>query len=139
MRVVIAGGHGQIALLLAKRLAGAGHQPVGMIRNPDQAEDLRAAGAEPLTLDLESADAEQVAQALLGADAVVFAAGAGPNSGAERKLTLDRDGAILVARAAQPTPNPFTPARLLGYGRSLWVQGGFLLVFDAIMSWVIGQ
>lgn len=42
----------------------------------------------------------------------------------------------LVARAARPALRPITPVRLLGYGRSLWVQGGFLLVFDAVMALV---
>jgi nucleoside-diphosphate-sugar epimerase len=101
MRIVIAGGHGKIALLLARLLADAGHTPVGLIRNPAQADDVVAAGAEPAVLDLEQSDVEAVAAVLEGADAVVFAAGAGPNSGAARKLTLDRDGAVLLADAAE--------------------------------------
>lgn len=101
MRVVIAGGHGQIALLTERLLADAGHQPVGLIRNQAQADDLVAAGAEPLVLDLEQSDAATVASALAGADAVLFAAGSGPGSGAARKLTVDRDGAVLLADAAE--------------------------------------
>lgn len=100
MRVVIAGGHGQIALLTERLLADAGHQPVGLIRNPAHADDLVAAGAEPLVLDLERSDATTVAAALAGVDAVLFAAGSGPGSGAARKLTVDRDGAVLLADAA---------------------------------------
>jgi nucleoside-diphosphate-sugar epimerase len=100
MRIVIAGGHGKIALLLSRQLADASHEPVGIIRNPDQAVDLRAAGAIPLVLDLERSTVDEVAAALAGADAAVFAAGAGPDSGADRKLTLDRDGAILLADAS---------------------------------------
>jgi cytosine deaminase len=101
MRTVIAGGHGQIALRLERRLAGRGDSVVGLIRNPAQAEDLRAVGAEPAVLDLESATAEEVAAVLRGADAAVFAAGAGAGSGAERKLTVDRDAAVLLATAAE--------------------------------------
>ena len=100
MRIVIAGGHGRIALLLARRLRDRGHTPVGLIRNPDHAADLTAAGAEPLVLDLESASVADVAAVLADADAAVFAAGGGPSSGAARKLTVDRDGAILLADAA---------------------------------------
>lgn len=100
MRIIIAGGHGKIALLLSRLLANAGHEPVGIIRKPDQADDLRAAGAIPLVLDLEHSTVDEVAAALAGADATVFAAGAGPDSDADRKLTLDRDGAILLADAA---------------------------------------
>lgn len=101
MRVVIAGGHGQIALRLERLLAAGGHRPVGIIRRPEQAEDLRAAGAEPVVLDLESASPTEVAAALEGADAAVFAAGAGPGSGAGRKDTVDRAAAVLFADAAE--------------------------------------
>ncbi|GAB7304131.1 hypothetical protein MAFF212519_20000 [Clavibacter michiganensis] len=101
MRIIIAGGHGQIARLLERRLADQGHQPVGIVRNPDHASDLADAGAEALVLDLEKSGVDQVAEALRGADAVVFAAGGGPDSGPERKLTIDRDGAILLADAAE--------------------------------------
>lgn len=101
MKIVIAGGHGQIALLLASQLSTAGHEPVGIIRKPDQASDLEAVGAGAVVLDLEQGSPVELADQLTGVDAVVFAAGAGPNSGAARKLTLDRDGAILLAEAAQ--------------------------------------
>ncbi|TXN32473.1 SDR family oxidoreductase [Lacisediminihabitans profunda] len=100
MRIVIAGGHGSIALLLSSQLATLGHNPVGLIRNAAHAADVRATGAEPVVLDLEHSDVPTLALALAGADAVVFAAGAGPGSSAERKLTVDRDGAILLADAA---------------------------------------
>ncbi|WCN78690.1 SDR family oxidoreductase [Micromonospora sp. LH3U1] len=100
MRVVIAGGHGKIALLLERHLAGRGDTPVGLIRNPEQAPTLRAAGATPVVCDLEHADVTQVAAHLDGADAVIFAAGAGPGSGATRKDTVDRGAAALLADAA---------------------------------------
>src|SRR4051812_27055845 len=101
MRVVIAGGHGQIATALERLLAGRGDAAVGLIRNPGQADDLRAAGAEPVVLDLERASVDEVAAALDGADAAVFAAGAGPGSGAARKDTVDRGAAVLFADAAE--------------------------------------
>jgi uncharacterized protein YbjT (DUF2867 family) len=101
MRVVIAGGHGQIALLLGQQLAERGDHPVGLIRNPAQAGDLEARGVGPVVLDLERATAPEVAVALDGADAVVFAAGAGPDSGAARKETVDRAAAVLLADAAE--------------------------------------
>lgn len=86
---------------LERLLAARGDQAVGVIRDPKQSGDLQEAGAEPLVLDLESAGVEEVAEALRGADAVVFAAGAGPNSGAERKDTVDRGAAVLFADAAE--------------------------------------
>ncbi|MFR9775110.1 NAD(P)H-binding protein [Micromonospora sp. MS34] len=101
MRVVIAGGHGKIAKLLERELAGRGDTAIGLIRNPDHAAVLRAAGAEPVLCDLERADVNIVAGHLTGADAVVFAAGAGPGSGAARKDTVDRAAAVLLADAAQ--------------------------------------
>ncbi|MFI0898653.1 NAD(P)H-binding protein [Streptomyces sp. NPDC020983] len=101
MRIVIAGGHGQIARRVERLLADRGDHAVGLIRNPDQADDLRDAGAQPVVLDLEATPAESVATALVGADAAVFAAGAGPGSGVDRKQTVDRDAAVLLADAAE--------------------------------------
>jgi uncharacterized protein YbjT (DUF2867 family) len=101
MRVVIAGGHGKIALILEKLLAERGDTVAGLIRNPDHAPDLEAVGAQAVVLDLEEASVERVTPALRGADAVVFAAGAGPGSGAARKDTVDRAAAVLLADAAE--------------------------------------
>jgi uncharacterized protein YbjT (DUF2867 family) len=101
MRIVIAGGHGQIALLLERALSQRGDSVAGIVRNPVQIVDLEAAGATALILDLEKASVDEVAAQLGGADAVVFAAGAGPGSGAARKDTVDRDAAILFADAAE--------------------------------------
>jgi uncharacterized protein YbjT (DUF2867 family) len=101
MRVVIAGGHGQIALRLERRLAAAGHEPVGVVRNPDHVADLEKAGAESVVLDLEKASVADLAAVVDGADAVVFAAGGGPGSGAARKETVDRGAAALLADAAE--------------------------------------
>ncbi|MFJ9851417.1 NAD(P)H-binding protein [Streptomyces sp. NPDC101150] len=101
MRIVIAGGHGQIALRLERLLAGRGDEVAGIIRRPEQAGDLLAAGAEPVVCDLESASVEDVARHLEDADAAVFAAGAGPGSGAGRKDSVDRGAAALFADAAE--------------------------------------
>lgn len=101
MRVVIAGGHGQIALLLEKLLSERGDQAVGIVRNPDHLPDLEKTGATGVVLDLEKASVDEVADAVQGADAVVFAAGGGPNSGVARKETVDKGAAILLADAAE--------------------------------------
>jgi uncharacterized protein YbjT (DUF2867 family) len=93
MRVIVAGGHGQIGRLLLGILAERGDAAVGLIRNPDHADDLRSIGAVPLVHDLEAEEAIE-----LEADAVVFAAGAGPGSGAERKWTMDYGGAAKLMR-----------------------------------------
>ncbi|MER7987468.1 NAD(P)H-binding protein [Streptomyces noursei] len=101
MRIVIAGGHGQIALRLERLLHARGDEVAGIVRRPEQAGDLLAAGAEPVVCDLESASVGDVARHLEGADAAVFAAGAGPGSGAARKDSVDRGAATLFADAAE--------------------------------------
>ncbi|PZG19457.1 SDR family oxidoreductase [Nonomuraea aridisoli] len=100
MRIIIAGGHGKIALRLAARL---GSGAVGLVRNPAHVADVEATGAEAVVCDLEKAGVEEVARIVEGADAVVFAAGAGPGSGAPRKDTVDRGASVLMADAAERT------------------------------------
>jgi uncharacterized protein YbjT (DUF2867 family) len=101
VQVVIAGAHGKIGLRLAALLAGRGDVVTGVVRNPDHRADLERAGAAPVVLDLEAARADELAAALADADAVVFAAGAGPGSGVARKDTVDRAAAVLLAEAAR--------------------------------------
>jgi uncharacterized protein YbjT (DUF2867 family) len=101
VQVVIAGGHGKVGLRLATLLAGRGDVVTGVVRNPDHAADLERAGATPAVLDLEAARADDLPAVLTGADAVVFAAGAGPGSGVARKDTVDRAAAVLLAEAAK--------------------------------------
>ena len=98
MDVLIAGGHGQIARHLIRKLAAAGHHPRGMIRNPDHAADIEADGGVPVLCDLENDDP---APHVGTADAIVFAAGAGPGSGTERKRTMDYGGAVKLIEAAE--------------------------------------
>lgn len=98
MDVVIAGGHGKIGLQLGKLLAERGDRVRGLIRKPEQADDLVEGDIEPVLCDLEG-DGD-VATAVRGADAVVFAAGAGPGSGPERKRTMDYGGAVKLINAA---------------------------------------
>src|SRR5687767_14669700 len=101
MDVAIAGGHGKIALRLARLLTERGDRVRSLVRNPEHFEDVREAGAEPVLCDLEREEARGVAKHVVGADAVVFAAGAGPRSGAERKRTVDLGAAIKLMGAAE--------------------------------------
>jgi uncharacterized protein YbjT (DUF2867 family) len=101
MRIVLAGAHGQVARRLGRLLSGRGDSVVGIVRNPDHSADLTGDGVSPVVLDLETASVDDVARALAGADAVVFAAGAGPGSGVARKDTVDRAAAVLLADAAE--------------------------------------
>ena len=100
MEVVIAGGHGQVALRLTRELVRRGDRVRSLIRNPDHAEDVQRAGAQPVVCDLESAG-DELAEAVGRVDAVVFAAGAGPGSGPARKETMDFEGAVKLMRVAQ--------------------------------------
>ena len=97
MEILVAGGHGQIALRLLRQAVERGHRGRGLIRNPDHAADLEAVGAEPVLCDLEHDDPRPH---LGGAEAIVFAAGAGPGSGPERKQTVDLGAAVKLIDAA---------------------------------------
>jgi uncharacterized protein YbjT (DUF2867 family) len=99
MDVVVAGGHGKIGLQLLRLLAERGHLARGLIRNPDHAAELHNVGAEAVLCDIEERD--DISDCVRGADAVVFAAGAGPGSGPERKRTVDYAGAVKLIEAAK--------------------------------------
>src|SRR5919112_518404 len=99
MDVVVAGGHGQVGMRLLRLLAERGHRARGLIRNPDHEADLREIGAEPVLCDIEALD--DISACCEGADAFVFAAGAGPGSGPERKRTVDYGGAVKLIEAAR--------------------------------------
>lgn len=101
MRVTIAGGHGQIAQHLERQLSKAGHEVVGMVRKPEQVADLEANGASSVLIDLESTDLAAMTEAVRGSDAVVFAAGGGGDGNVERKETVDKQAAIMLADAAE--------------------------------------
>jgi len=99
--IVIAGGHGKIALRLARLLSARGDTVRSLVRNPGHAAGVHATGAEPVVADMEELDS--LAEFVEGADAVVFAAGAGPGSGPERKRTVDLGAAVKLLDAAQAT------------------------------------
>lgn len=99
--IAIVGGHGQIARHLTARLVAAGHDPVGLVRNPDHVDALESVGASGRLLDIENSGHEEFVEALRGCDAVVFAAGGGPDGNAERKRTVDLEGSTKSIAAAQ--------------------------------------
>ena len=100
-RVAIVGGHGKIARLLIPLLVDAGHQPVALVRNPDYSAELERLGAEVGILDIEQDGAEAFTEAFTGADAVVFAAGGGPDGNIERKRTVDLGGSLKSIEGAR--------------------------------------
>ena len=99
MDVVIAGGHGKIALRLERLLTARGDRARALVRKQEHFADVEAAGGEPVLCDLERED--DLGPWVEGADAVVFAAGAGPGSGPERKRTVDLGAAVKLMEAAQ--------------------------------------
>lgn len=101
MQIAVVGGHGQIARLLHPLLVAAGHVPVALVRGQEQAATVEAVGARGRLLDIEQSDAGGFAQAFAGCDAVVFAAGGGPDGNAERKQTVDLGGALKSIEAAR--------------------------------------
>ena len=120
MDVAVIGGHGQTALRLLALLAGRDDRARGVIRNPDHAADLEAAGAEPVICDLEQATSAALAGAIEGADAAVFAAGAGPGSGPERKQTVDLGGAAKLVEACREAGiGRYLMISAMGAGREL--------------------
>jgi uncharacterized protein YbjT (DUF2867 family) len=98
-RIAIIGGHGKVALHLARILSDRDYQVTSAIRNPDHADDVSATGARPVVADIENLDTAALADLLAGHDAVVFTAGAGGGS-PDRTYAVDRDAAIRVIEAA---------------------------------------
>ena len=101
MNITIAGGHGTIARHLTQLLAADGHQVTSLVRKQDQFADIEAVGGQPVLVDLEATTVDQLADAVGDADAVVFAAGSGPGSGAARKESVDHQGAVALVEAAK--------------------------------------
>jgi uncharacterized protein YbjT (DUF2867 family) len=118
MNVLVAGGHGKVGLRLLKLLAARGDVARGLIRNPAHAAELEAIGAQPVIDDLESESEAELGRAVEGSDAVVFAAGAGPGSGAARKRTVDLGGALkLIEACHQVGVRRYVIVSAIGVGR----------------------
>jgi len=124
-RVAIVGGHGKIARLLIPLLVDAGHQPVALVRNPDYSAELERLGAEVGILDIEQDGAEAFAEAFTGADAVVFAAGGGPDGNIERKRTVDLGGSLKSIEGARAAGvSRFVQVSAIGVDQPLGADAG---------------
>jgi len=99
--IAIIGGHGQIALQTARELLAGGHEVRSVIRNPEHVSDIEATGATAVIVDIETATAFQLVTAIGDVDSIIFAAGAGPDSGPARKETVDHQGAVKALEAAE--------------------------------------
>lgn len=114
-RIAIVGGHGNIARLLVPLLVADGHVPVSLVRNPDHVPELEQLGAETALLDIEASDESAFAEVFAGADAVVFAAGGGPDGKIERKKTVDLGGSLKsIAGATQAGVRRFVQISAIG-------------------------
>ena len=132
-RVAIIGGHGKVALQLAKDLAANGHQVSSLFRNPDHVSEVAATGAEPVVADVEKLDTPELAELLRGHDAVVFSAGAGGGS-PERTYAVDRDAAISSMEAAgQAGVQRYVMVSYMGAGKDHGVdpENGFYAYAEA--------
>jgi uncharacterized protein YbjT (DUF2867 family) len=130
MDVVIAGGHGKIALRLERLLSRRGDTVRALVRNRDHFEDVSAAGAQPVLADLE--DDVDLGPVVAGADAVVFAAGAGPGSGPERKRTMDYGGVVKLIEAAKAAGIPrYTIVSSMGADHPEQASGDFRVYLEA--------
>jgi uncharacterized protein YbjT (DUF2867 family) len=100
-RIAIVGGHGQVARHLIHVLRRSDHTPVALVRNEDYRAELEERGAEVRLLDIERQGAGDFAAAFEGCDAVVFAAGGGPDGNIERKRTVDLEGSLKSIEGAR--------------------------------------
>lgn len=99
-RVLVIGGHGKVAVLLAPLLVARGDEVTAVVRNPEHQADVAATGATPVVADVERLDVEGIAALLRGQSAVVWSAGAGGGS-PTRTYAIDRDAAIRSMEAAR--------------------------------------
>lgn len=100
-RIAVVGGHGQVARHLLVALRRSGHDPVALVRREEYRAELESRGAEVRLLDIESSDTAAFAAAFEGCDAVVFAAGGGPDGNKERKRTVDLEGSLKSIEGAR--------------------------------------
>jgi uncharacterized protein YbjT (DUF2867 family) len=115
-RIVIIGGSGKVAQQIIPLLHARGDEPVALFRNADRSDELIELGAVPVVLDIESASVEELAEALAGADAVVFSAGAGGGDPA-RTRTVDFEGAVTaIAAATRAEVSRFVMVSAIGAG-----------------------
>ncbi|NGZ74185.1 SDR family oxidoreductase [Saccharibacillus alkalitolerans] len=101
MNVLVIGANGQIGHRLVRLLKQEGqHEVKAMVRKSEQEEELRAAGIETVLANLEDR-VEALAEAMKGSEAIVFAAGSGGSTGADKTLLIDLDGAVKTMEAAE--------------------------------------
>lgn len=103
MKVLVIGANGQIGQHLIKKLQESmNHEPIAMVRKEEQAEKYEKQGVSTALIDLENS-IDDIAEASKQADAVVFTAGSGGSTGADKTMLIDFDGAVKSMKAAEQT------------------------------------
>lgn len=101
MKVLVVGANGQVGKHLVQFIQETdGMEAKAMIRKEEQASYFKELGAETVLVDLEE-DTNTIAEAYNGVDAVVFTAGSGPNTGADKTVLIDLDAAVKTIEAAK--------------------------------------
>ena len=124
-QIAIVGGNGQVARHLIGQLVADGHQPVALVRNPEYRHGLEQRGAQVRMLDIERNSVEHYVATFDGCDAVVFAAGGGPDGNIGRKRTVDLGGSLASIEAAkQAGIDRFVQISAIGVDRPLRTDRG---------------
>jgi len=101
MKVFVVGATGQIGKHLISLLQNSEKHTVrAMVRKEIQAEEMKQQGLDVVVASLEGT-VEDLTAAAKGCDAIVFSAGSGGNTGYDKTLLIDLDGAAKTVEAAE--------------------------------------
>ncbi|MDG5786212.1 SDR family oxidoreductase [Evansella sp. AB-P1] len=101
MKVFVVGANGQIGKQLVQLLQDSDkHSVRAMARSEEQVNAFVEEGVESVLANLEG-PVDEIASAAQGCDAVVFTAGSGGKTGADKTLLVDLDGAAKSIEAAK--------------------------------------
>ncbi|WP_290775193.1 MULTISPECIES: SDR family oxidoreductase [unclassified Exiguobacterium] len=99
-QIFIIGANGKVGRHAARLLQDSEHDVKVGLRSKNQFSDFEKLGHTPVHLDLE-ADVATITEALQGSDVVIFTAGSGGHTGADKTMLIDFDGAVKSIEAAE--------------------------------------
>lgn len=101
MNVLIIGANGQIGKQAVHMLQEEGLMtPIAAVRTEEQLKAFEAQGIKSRLIDLE-ASVDALAEAMSGCEAIVFTAGSGGQTGDDKTILVDLDGAVKTMEAAE--------------------------------------